>query len=384
MNTLFNRKLAAIHRKHGEPRVVTFGEVMVRIGVSGLQTFYQTLPGKVDITFGGAEANVAASLAILGREARFVSALPENSIADACVRDLRGLGVDTNSIVRKADGRIGIYYLETGANQRPSKVTYDRNDSAICRTSFEEYDWDSIFQDADWFHITGITPALTSLTAECSFMAVKKAREQGLIVSCDLNYRNKLWKWDPSKSQSDLAKETMSRLLPYVDVLIANEEDAKDVLGIHPGSDVTSGKLHVEGYSRVASEIVKQFPNISLIVTTLRESISASHNNWGAMLFDGKDGHSLLAPMRNGEYSPYQISNIVDRVGGGDSMAAGLIFALSDREIYGNAANGPAAALSFAVAASCLSHSIPGDFNYSLKGEVLKLMEGDGSGRVQR
>ncbi len=381
MNKTFEQKLAAIHAKQS-PRVITFGEVMTRIGSIEMQTFYQSLPGKVEITFGGAEANVAVSLAMFGRDVSFVSALPENVMADACIRNMRGLGVDTSQIVRSKEGRIGIYFLETGANQRPSKVMYDRDNSVISLTPPEAYDWDAAFSGADWLHVTGITPALTSLAAESVIESVKKASEQGLVVSCDLNYRNKLWKWDPSMSQKELAQATMRKILPYVDVLIANEEDSKDVLGIHSGSDVTSGTLDFEGYKKTAGEIVRQFPNIALVATTLRESMSATHNNWGALLYNSSDESSVLAPMKGGEYTPYEIKNIVDRVGGGDSFSAGLIFALTDKEFTGE--NLYSSALSYAVAASCLAHSIPGDFNFTLKNEVLKLMEGDGSGRVQR
>lgn len=384
MNKTFTEKLEALTRKQEAARVVTFGEVMVRIGTPDFQTFYQALPGKLDFTFGGAEANVAVSLAMMGRETRFVSALPKNVLADACVRELRGFGVDTASIVRTEEGRMGIYFLETGANQRPSKVLYDRDDSVISITSAEAYDWVTVFADAHWLHVTGITPALTSLAAQSVLDAVKQAAEKGCIVSCDLNYRNKLWKWDTSMTQKELAGTTMRSILPFVDILIANEEDAKDVLGVHSDSDVTSGILDSEKYSETAAEIVREFPNISVVATTLRESISASHNNWGALLYDARTDSSYLAPLKEGRYSPFPIRNIVDRVGGGDAFSAGLIFALSDKEITGSSENPMERALTFAVAASCLSHSIPGDYNYTTKEDVMKLMGGDGSGRVQR
>jgi len=384
MSTGFTGKIDALARKQEEIHVVTFGEVMLRIGTVDSQTFYQALPGKLDLTFGGAEANVAVSLAMLGRETRFVSALPKNVLADACIRELKGFGVDTSSIVRTDEGRMGIYFLETGANQRPSKVLYDRNDSVISLTPPEAYDWEAAFADSHWLHVTGITPALTSLAARSVLDAVKRASEKGCIVSCDLNYRNKLWKWDSSRTQKELAGNTMRGILPFVDILIANEEDAKDVLGIQSDIDVTSGTLDSEKYTQTAAEIVREFPNISVVATTLRESISASHNNWGALLYDARTGSSYLAPLKEGTYSPFPIRNIVDRVGGGDAFSAGLIFALSDKEIAANAENPMERALAFAVASSCLSHSIPGDYNYTNKEDVMKLMGGDGSGRVQR
>ncbi len=361
--------------------VVTFGEIMVRIAPPSLQTFRQALPGMMEFTFGGAEGNVAASLAILGRKVRFMTALPEHAVSDSCVSQLKGLGVDTDYIARRPYGRQGIYFLETGANQRPSKVIYDREHSLISELTADQYDFEGAFSGAGWLHLTGITPALSAAAAESVIAAARIAHEKGLIVSCDLNYRGKLWKWNPEMSQRELAGHTMRQVLPYVDLVIANEEDAKDVLGIAPGNvDVTSGKLDVARYKETASEIVSQFPNISMVAITLRESVSASHNNWGALLYETEGGQASLAPLSNGEYTPYEIRNIVDRVGGGDSFGAGLIFALTDSEL----SSSPATALSFAVASSCLCQSIPGDINFTEKSEVLKLMGGDGSGRVQR
>ncbi len=362
-------------------KVVTFGEIMMRIAPPSLQTFRQALPGTMDFTFGGAEGNVAASLAMLGRDVRFVTALPNHAVSQSCVSQLRGLGVDTDYIERRDYGRQGIYFLETGANQRPSKVIYDREHSLISELNADEYDFDGAFEGAGWLHLTGITPALSEAAAGSVIAAARKASKKGLVVSCDLNYRGKLWKWNPEMSQRDLAGHTMRQVLPYVDLVIANEEDAKDVLSIAPGNiDVTSGKLDVAKYRETAGEIVKQFPNVSLVAITLRESISASHNNWGALLYEADTEQASLAPLSGGEYTPYEIRNIVDRVGGGDSFGAGLIFALTDESLSSSFA----ASLSFAVASSCLCQSIPGDINFTEKGEVLKLMGGDGSGRVQR
>lgn len=360
--------------------IVTFGEVMARFQPEGLLRFRQTLPGKLDVTYGGAESNVAASLSLLGAKARFVTALPNHPMADACIGNFAGLGVDTSCILRTKKGRLGLYFLETGANQRPSNVIYDRADSAVSLTPASEYAWDKILEGAGWLHTTGITPSLSKTAAEAALHAVKSAKAAGLQVSCDLNFRKKLWGWEPGTDSKVLAGKIMRGLLPYVDVVIANEEDAADVLGIHAAnSDVESGHLDVAAYEDVAKQIVGQFPNVKFVAITLRESVSASHNNWGAMLFDAASGKAHFAPTRDGEYKPYEIRNIVDRVGGGDSFGAGLIFALNTKEL-----SNPPEAISFAVAASCLAHSIIGDINYSTRSEVEALMKGSGSGRVVR
>ncbi len=360
--------------------IVTFGEVMGRFAPEGVLRFRQATPGPLNLTFGGAEANVAASLAQLGASARFVTALPQHIIADSCVGFLAGLGVDTSTILRTKQGRLGLYFFENGANQRPSNVIYDRSYSSVSLSKASEYAWDKILGGACWLHTTGITPSLSQISAESTLHAVKAAKEKGLTVSCDLNFRKKLWNWEPGTNSKALAGKTMRAILPYVDVLIANEEDAADVLDIHAAdTDVESGHLSVDQYPAVAKEIVKQFPNISKVAITLRESLSASHNNWGAMLYDAKSGESVFAPLRGGNYEPYQIKNIVDRVGGGDSFGAGLIFALNTPEL-----SEPGKAIAFAVAASCLCHSIVGDVNFTSRAEVESLMGGSGSGRVVR
>lgn len=363
------------------PTIVTFGEIMGRIAPPGYQRFAQALPGVMEFTFGGGEANVAVSLALLGADARFVTALPINPIADACVHLLRGLGVDTASVMRTAAGRLGLYYLETGANQRASNVVYDRDGSSLMLTPADAYDWPAVFQGADWFHITGITPALCTYTAQATLQAVQAAKAAGLMVSCDLNFRKKLWNWQPGINPRVLAEQTMRQVLPYVDVVIANEEDAAQVLGIHAaGTDVEAGQLDVTAYRDVAAQLVAQFSNVSHVAITLRESISATHNNWGGMLYEAATGVAFLAPLNGaGDYAPYEIRHIVDRVGGGDSFAAGLIFAL-----HTDALRDPASAIHFAVAASCLKHSIIGDFNYATRREIETLMAGQVSGRVQR
>jgi 2-dehydro-3-deoxygluconokinase len=362
-------------------RVVTFGEVMGRIAPSGFVRFTQALPGSMEFTYGGGEANVAVSLSLLGAPATFVTALPANPIADAGVMTLRGLGVDTERIVRTKGGRLGLYFLEHGANQRASNVVYDRDGSSVMITPPEAYDWPAIFQGAGWFHVTGITPALSENAARATLVAVQAAKEAGVTVSCDLNFRKKLWTWKPGTESRDLAEETMRQVMPFVDVVIANEEDAEQVLGIHAaGTDVEAGALNVEAYQTVAALIVSQFPNVSRVAITLRESISATHNNWGGMLYDATSQAAFFAPMdAAGHYRPFEIRDIVDRVGGGDSFAAGLIFASITPAL-----SAPGDIIRFAVAASCLKHSILGDFNYATRPEVEALMKGQASGRVNR
>ena len=360
--------------------LVTFGEIMGRLCPSGHRRFIQSMPGNLELTFAGAEANVAASLAIFGASARFVTALPDNVLGDACVRTLRGLGVDTAHMLHVKTGRLGFYFVEKGANQRPSNVVYDRDYSAISLTPHDRFDWPTILDDACWLHVSGITPALSRVACESTLAAALAAKDAGATVSCDLNFRKKLWQWEPSVSARTLAARCMAEVLPLVDVVIANEEDAADVLGIHAGkSDIQGGRLDVERYPAVAHEVACRFPNVSKVAITLRESISASHNNWGALLYDVATNSSHFAPCAEGVYRPYEIRDIVDRVGGGDSFAAGLIFALNTPEL-----SAPADAIRFAVAASCLAHSIEGDFNFSSRAEVEMLMDGNASGRVVR
>src|SRR5712691_2959752 len=340
--------------------VVTFGEIMLRLAPPGFERFLQT-PQFV-ATFGGGEANVAVALAGFGSTAAYVTVLPPNQpIADAAVGELRRFGVDTSRIVR-GKGRMGVYYVENGANQRPSKVVYDRDDSAIALAKPGDIDWDRALDGAGWFHITGITPALSASASELALESVRKAREKKLTVSCDLNYRKNLWKYGKS------AAEVMRELVKFVDIGIANEEDCQMALGITSESDVHSGKLEPAEYRKLAEKVVTEFPNLKALAITLRESKSASHNGWSACLYNGKD---FLVSRH------YEITHIVDRVGGGDCFAGGLIYGLQ-------ALGGHQEALEFAVAASCLKHSIPGDFNRFSVDEVKGLLKGDGSGRVQR
>ncbi len=362
-------------------KVVTFGEMMGRMCMPGALKFRQGLPGSMEMMFSGAEANVAVSIAMLGGDARFVTALPNNELSDCAISVLKGLEVDARFVKKTQKGRFGLYFVEPGANQRPSKVIYDREFSSISLTPGSEYPWDDIFDGATWFHISGITPALSAISAEASLIALKKAKEKGITTSCDLNYRKKLWNFDSSLSPKELCRKTMATLLPYVDIIVANEEDADDVMGIKAGTtDVTSGKLEIEKYPEVAKKILAQYPNVKKVAITLRESLSASHNNWGAMLFDRTTDEAVFAPTRNGKYQPYEIKNMVDRIGGGDSFSAALIFAMQDSTTM----QCNQKTIEFATASSCLCHSVYGDFNYTTKAEVEALANGDASGRVSR
>lgn len=362
-------------------RVVTFGEVMLRMMPPGWKRLSQSLPGSLDVTFGGAEVNVAVSIARQGGQAAFCTALPDNPLTDAFAAQLRSFGVEVDLIQRTAQGRFGIYFVENGANQRGGTVTYDRAGSAISMTPAAAYSWDAIFSSATWFHITGITPSLSREAADVSLTVVQEANRRGIPVSCDLNFRKKLWNWQAGTKPAALARTTMESLLKHVKVLIANEEDADHVLGIRAaGTDVDAGELNLDGYRDVAAQISERFPNLQSIAITLRESVSASHNNWGAMLYDARGGKAVYAPTDStGVYAPYPIHNIVDRVGAGDAFGGALIFALNTPEL-----SEPKTALEYAVAASCLKHSILGDFNDVTRSEVEALMKGGGHGRVSR
>ncbi len=354
-------------------RVVTFGEIMGRLTAPGFKRFQQAMPGSLEVTFAGAEASVAASLAYLGADAAFVTALPTHALADACIANLRSLGVDTRHILRTAHGRLGLYFLETGANQRPGNVIYDREGSAVALTPPGAYDWPAIFAGASWFLLSGITPAISRNAAEVSRVALREARARGLRVVCDLNFRSKLWQWEPPLKPRDLAARTLRELLPSVTFLVCGREDAAELLGIHPRPGAADPCLDV------ARQLVSQFPQLTHVAMTLREGISASHNNWGGMLYDAALDQAFYAPLAAGRYEPYAITDIVDRLGGGDAFTAGLLFALATPELAA-----PPAAIAFAVAASCLAHSIEGDFNYCTRAEIEALMNGAASGRVNR
>lgn len=362
--------------------VVTFGEIMARIAPPSYQRLVQAMPGQMEITFAGAEANVAAANAFLGAEAKFVTVLPNHAVGEACLASLRAVGIDTSAVLKKSATRLGVYYVEHGANQRPTTVVYDRTGSAIATCDPSEYDWSAWFEGEDWFHVTGITPALSENAARATLDAVKAAKTHGLTVSCDLNFRGKLWGWNPGKKKRELANEVMSSVLESVDVVVGNEQDADDVLGIRAGrSDVDRGSLDIEWYPDVATRIVERFPHVSLVAITLRESISASHNRWGAMLYDAATDQAHFAPLdEQGEYSPHDIRNIVDRVGAGDAFCGALIYALRDPGFEDDRT----AAVNFAAAAGALCHSVPGDFNFSTREEIASLASGVRSGRVKR
>lgn len=357
-----------------------FGELMMRVTPPGFLRFRQALPGSMDITFGGGESNLCASVALLGQPVRFLTALPKHPIADAACGFLAGLGIDATRILRR-EGRLGIYYLEMGANQRGSVVLYDREGSSVSLAAPEEYDFDAALVGVHRVHVTGITPALSKNAFLSTLELVRRAKRVGAQVSCDLNYRNKLWRWERGTDAQTLAGRCMSEILPQVDLVIGNEEDAEKVLGIHAeGTAVEQGKIHPGAYHDVARQIVRRFPNVGQVAITLRESISASYNNWGGMLYVACDDKAYFAPVdADGYYRSYEIRNIVDRVGAGDSFAGGLIYALDAAETPA-----PADALKFAVAASCLKHSIYGDVNYVTAAEVKALAGGRTAGRVQR
>ncbi|WP_372994621.1 PfkB family carbohydrate kinase [Lutispora sp.] len=338
-------------------KFVTFGEIMLRLSPIGYERFVQAR--QFNVFFAGGEANVAASLANYGKDSYYVTKLPAHEIGQAAINEMRRFGIKTDYVVRGGD-RIGVYYCERGASQRPSKVIYDRAASSIAEAKREDFDWKKIFEGAEWFHFTGITPALSDNCVDITLDALKAAKEAGIPISVDLNYRKKLW-------TTEKAGKVMSELVKYCDVLIANEEDAEKVFGIKAEkTDVTEGKLSDEGYMAVAKELHDRF-NLKYVAITLRESYSASNNGWSGMLYDGKNYYKS---------KKYDI-HIVDRVGGGDSFCGGLIYGLSsgmDNQ----------SAVEFAAAASCLKHTIEGDFNMMSVDEVMTLMKGDASGRVQR
>lgn len=339
--------------------ILTFGEIMLRLKSPGFERLFQN--HMLEATFGGGEANVAVSLANYGMDVEYLTVLPNNDIAENCVRELRYFGVGTKKIVR-GKGRMGIYFLEGGANQLPSKVIYDRADSAIALAQPGDIDWEKAFENVDWFHITGITPAISESAMHLSLESVKEAKKRGITVSCDLNYRKNLWKYGKK------ASEVMREIANYVDVAIANEEDVQKSLEITVDVNVESGELDREKYRALGNKVLAQYPNMKMIAITLRESHSADWNGWAACLNDGQNFYVS---------KKYEIRDIIDRVGGGDSFAGGLIYGLKTYD-------DKQTALEFATAASCLKHSVIGDFNRVGTGDVEKLMGGDGTGRVQR
>ena len=338
-------------------KIVSMGEIMLRLSTPGNNRFVQS--DSFDVNYGGGEANVAVSLSNFGHDAFFVSKVPAHEIGQAAVNSLRKFGVHTDFLARGGD-RLGIYYLETGSSLRPSKVIYDRAHSSICEANPEDFDFEKIFAGADWFHWSGITPAISDKAAECLKQACIAAKKAGVTVSCDLNFRKKLW-------TSEKAQSIMRPLMQYVDVCIGNEEDAEMCLGFKPSSDVESGKTEADGYKSIFTKMQQEF-GFQYVISTLRESFSASNNGWKALIYNGKEFYQSRR---------YEITPIVDRVGGGDSFSAGIIHGLVSKMSQGDA-------LEFAVAASALKHTIPGDVNMVNIQEVESLAAGNTSGRVQR
>lgn len=341
-------------------RVVTFGEIMLRLATPGFARFQQALPGGMNATFAGAEASIAASLAYLGVDAAFITALPDHAIADACIADLRCFGVETKHILRTADGRLGVFFLEHGTNQRGGNVVYDREGSAVAITPASAYDWDAIFADCEWFVISGITPAISRTAAEVALAAVQEASHRQIQIVCDMNYRTKLWRWDPPFSARDLATRTMKSLLPLVNVFVGGSSDATAMLGIEYTAD-----LHA-----LAQQIVAQFPNLTHAAFTLRDGSTAAAQCFSGALYVAAT--DTLHPAAR-----YTITQMVDRLGAGDAFTAGLVFSLLQNFTSSDA-------IAFATAAGCLAHSIEGDYNYSTRAEIETLMQGDGGGRVSR
>jgi len=356
--------------------IVTFGEIMARLAPPGVERLRQSLPGTLNVTFAGAEANTAVSLALLGREVDFVTALPEGPLTEACLGSLRGTGVSTRHVRLTPHGRLGLFFVETGANQRPTQVYYDRDHSSISQSAPGDFSWDDILHQARWLHLTGITAALSESAAELTIQAAQTAGQLGVDVSFDVNFRSKLWRWDGATQPQHLARRTLLRLLPHVSLWFFSEDDCR-LLGLASEALQTAG-TRSERLVRAAHEVRQQFPAIRYFAGTFREQISASHNNWSGLLFDAASNQTVQAPLRDGMVQPWEIRSIVDRVGSGDAFAAGILYGLSQ----------PAADLQytidFATAAGCLAHSISGDWNYVSRAEIEELMHGAGSGRVVR
>ncbi|HBJ36850.1 MAG TPA: sugar kinase [Planctomycetaceae bacterium] len=369
-------------------RIVAMGEIMGRFSPPGYQRFGQCMPGSLDILFAGAEASVAMSIAHLGGDAAFVTALPDHSIADACIAAVRAVGVDTRHIVRTRDGRLGLYFLEAGVNQRPGKVIYDREGSSIAITPPQAYDWDAILEGADWLVISGITPAISRNGLDVAMAAVDAATKHRVRVLCDFNYRGKLWHWSPPTPPRKLAIESIRLLLPKVDLLIAGTDEILELIGDEKISESHHHEIAPEtSFAEAATNLSTRFPNLAQIASTYRRTASASRHELGGMLW-GRSTDSQ--PPDQVHWAPelrddatanqtYAIEHVVDRIGTGDAFTAGLLFALTTPEL-----SDPKRAIAFATAAFCLSHSIAGDFNFTNRQEIEELLAGDSSGRVQR
>lgn len=374
-------------------KVVALGEIMGRFSPQGYCRFGQSMPGSLDILFAGAEASVAMSIAYLGGNASFVTALPDHAIGDACVAAVRAVGVDTRHIIRTAEGRLGLYFLEAGVNQRPGKVIYDREGSSIAITPPEAYDWEAIFRDAHWLVISGITPAISRNGLDVTVAAVDAATQRGVRVLCDFNYRGKLWRWSPPTPPRQLAIESIRRLLPQIDLLVAGADEMLELIGENQSVYFNQDSSAPEAlFANAASDLQRRYPRIQQIASTYRRTTSASHHQLGGMLWQAAGGtdHGSQVHGSQVHWAPrsptdrttnqtYAIEQIVDRIGTGDAFTAGLLFALTTPEL-----SEPDRAIAFATAAFCLSHSIAGDFNFTTRQEIEELLSGDSSGRVQR
>lgn len=357
--------------------VVCFGEIMARLAPPGFLRLRQAMPGALEVTFAGAEANAAAMIAALGGRAEFVSALPRHEITEACLANLRAANIGTGGVVLRDEGRFGLYFVEAGVNQRAGNVLYDREGSTFSVSPADTYDWPRRLAGAGWLHTTGISAGVSRVGAEATLAAVRAAQSAGLTVSCDLNYRRKLWRWDGG-DPADLARRTLGAILPHIDVVIGNAADLALAAGLTPPA-AGAGQAALPQLHALAAEAARRFPNLRWVALTLREGCSATFHRWGALLLRVADGTRFLAPSHNGEYIPFEIPQIVDRLGAGDAFAGALIFAFLTPELAA-----PETALRFAVAASCLAHSIKGDFNYCTRGEIEALMEGGNGGGVSR
>lgn len=359
--------------------VVCFGEIMARLQPPGHLRFRQVMPGAIELTFAGAEANAAVTIAALGGAARFVTALPRHELAEACLANLRAARVGVDDVVRADAGRLGLYFVEAGVNQRAGNVLYDREGSAFCRAGPEAYDWPRLLQGASWLHTTGIAAAVSREAAEATVSAVAAARATGVPVSFDINHRRKLWRWDPAVAPEELAPRTLARILPAVDLLIGNPADLAQAAGLAPLAARAEADDGPTAWTALARAVVAKFPGLRRVAIALRDGVSANHQRSGALLFDVGANRGWLAPGVDGSFRPYEIAHVVDRLGTGDALAGALLFAFETPELAA-----PETAIGFAAAASCLAHSIHGDFNYVTRAEVEALRRGGNGGGVSR
>lgn len=353
-------------------RIVALGEIMARFATPGHLRFQQAMPGPLESTFAGAEANAAMAIAHLGGQASLVTALPDNPLTDACLANLRSAGVGTQHVIRRPEGRLGLFFLESGVSQRPAQVIYDRSGSTFALTPPEAYDWASILAGAEWLLISGITPAVSATAAEVTHVAMKEAEQRGVKVAFDANYRSKLWQWEEGTEPRALATRTIKALMPYVTCFLGGPEDAAHLLPANPATETLNPE-------EVARRLVQEYPRLEKVAFTLRSATAAHANELGGFLFDAAANAAILAPLKDGHFTPYPIPWMVDRLGAGDAFTGSLLFAFTRPELH----EGPTA-LAFAVAAACLAHTIQGDFNYISREEIETLMSGDGSWRVRR